>query len=167
MGEQQHRDPTSSNTDASPPRVAGRVLLAEGDVALGDLYKADLEAVGWQVVLVHSWRSVRERLLAWPPDVLVMNSLPDLSRIEAVAQIRSHPATRELAVILLTDTIGEGDLRRAQELGVQELLIKSRSTRQVLSETIRRVLASRSAEGPNSGGGNTGEGSSTRSTDSV
>jgi CheY-like chemotaxis protein len=167
MGEQQHRDPANSDTDASLPLVAGRVLLAEGDVALGDLYCAELEAVGWQVVRVDSWGSVRERLLAWPADVLVMNSLPDLGWLDALAQIRSYPATRGLPVILLTDTIRDGDLQRAQELGVQELLIKSRSTRLVLSETIRRVLASRSGQAPSSGAGNTGEGSSTRSKDSV
>jgi DNA-binding response OmpR family regulator len=62
--------------------------MAEGDVALGDLYRAALEAAGWQVVLVHDWRSTRERLLAWPPEVLVMDSLPDLSRTDALAQVR-------------------------------------------------------------------------------
>jgi CheY-like chemotaxis protein len=165
MGDQQ-RDP-SGHTDTSPLQVAGRVLLAEGDVALGDLYRAALEAVGWQVVLVHDWQTARERLLAWPPNVLVMNSLPDLSRTDALAQIRSYPATRELAVILLTDTLGDGDLQRAQELGVQGLLIKSRATREVLSETIRRVLESRTGPAPRSGEGRSGEGSGRRSTDSA
>ncbi|HLQ16700.1 MAG TPA: response regulator [Candidatus Eisenbacteria bacterium] len=166
MGEQ-HRNPASSGTEASLPRVAGRVLLAEGDVALGDLYRAALEAAGWQVVLVHDWRSTRERLLDWPPEVLVMDSLPDLSRTDALAQVRSYPATRDLAVILLTDTIGVGDLQRAQELGVQELLVKSRATRHLLSETIRRVLASRSGEASNTGGDDPGEGSGPRSRDSA
>jgi CheY-like chemotaxis protein len=80
-----------------------------------------------------------------------MDSLPDLSRNDALAQVRSHPATRDLAVILLTDTIGSGDLQRAQELGVQELLVKSRATRHLLPETVRRVLASRSGEASNTG----------------
>src|SRR5258708_34675411 len=152
MGEQ-HRDPASSDTEASLPRVAGRVPMDEGDVAPGDWYRAALEAAGWQVVLVHDWRSTRERLLDWPAEVLVMDSLPDLSRTDALAQVRSYPATRDLAVILLTDTIGAGDLQRAQELGVQELLVKSRATRHLLSQTIRRVLATRSGEASKTGGG--------------
>src|SRR5260370_5371629 len=87
-----------------------------------------------------------------------MDSRPDLSRTDALGRVRSYPAARDLAVILLTDTIGVGDLQRAQELGVQELLVKSRATRHLLSETIRRVLASRSGEASNTGGDGPGGG---------
>jgi CheY-like chemotaxis protein len=138
------------------------VLLALGDAAFADLYRETLESVGWSVEVVNDWRSTQERLLDSRPDVLVLNTLRDLRQIDALERIRSHPATRELPVILLTDSVETGDLDRAKELGVLDLLIKSRGTRQTLSKTLRRLLENRMESA-----GDGGETRRRRSTDSA
>jgi CheY-like chemotaxis protein len=137
------------------------VLLALGDAAFADLYRETLESVGWHAEVVNDWRSTQQRLLDSRPDVLVLNTLRDLRQIDALERIRSHPATRDLPVILLTDSVETGDLERAKELGVADLLIKSRATRQTLSKTLRRVLEDRS-DSPGNGNDTSGP----RSTDS-
>jgi len=148
--------------ETGPYPAAGRVLLALGDAAFADLYRETLESVGWYVEVVNDWRSAEERLLKSRPDVLVLNTLRDLKQTDALERIRSRPTTRELPVILLTDTLEPGDMERAKELGVLELLIKSRATRQTLSKTLRRLLENRT-EPANDGGDPYGR----RSTDSA
>ena len=121
------------------------MLLAVGDAAFADLYKETLASVGWRVEVTHDWRSTQRRLLNSLPDVLVLDGLPDLKQVEALARIRSHPATKQLPVVYLTDTLETGDLERAKQLGVQAFLIKTRATRQTLPETLRKLIGSRSS----------------------
>jgi CheY-like chemotaxis protein len=123
--------------------VARTVLIAIGDAAFADLYRDALATAGWQVEVANDWRSTQERLINSLPDVLVLNSLRDLKSVDALEHIRSQPATRDLAVILLMDTVDTIDLNRAQDLGVLSLLTKSRSTRETISETISRLLNER------------------------
>lgn len=161
MGDLHRPDSVRGRETARSP-AAGSVLLALGDAAFADLYRETLESVGWHVEAVNDWRSTQERLLNSRPDVLVLNTLRDLRQIDALERIRSHPATRELPVILLTDSVETGDLERAKELGVLDLLIKSRATRQTLSKTLRRLLGDRTGSR-----GNGGDTSGPRSTDSA
>jgi len=161
MGDLHRRDSVRGRETARSP-AAGRVLLALGDAAFADLYRETLESVGWYVEVVYDWRSTEERLLNSRPDVLVLNTLRDLRQTDALERIRTHPRTRELPVILLTDTLEPGDLERAKELGVLDLLIKSRATRQTLPKTLRRLLEDR-ADSPANGS----DTSRPRSTDSA
>jgi DNA-binding NarL/FixJ family response regulator len=119
------------------------VLLAVGDAAFADLYRDTLASVGWRVEVSHDWRTTQKLLLDSLPDVLVLDSLPDLNQIDALERVRGHEATRALPVVLLTDTLQTGDLNRAQGLGVLGFLIKTRGTRQTLSETLRKMLDKR------------------------
>lgn len=116
------------------------MLLAVGDAAFADLYRDTLASVGWRVEVSHDWRATQKRLLDSLPDILVLDSLPDMKQIDALERIRRQKATYALPVVLLTDTVETGDLRRAQELGVLGFLIKTRATRQTLSETLRKML---------------------------
>ena len=161
MGDLHRRDSVRGRETARSP-AAGRVLLALGDAAFADLYRESLESVGWHVEVVNDWRSTQERLLNSRPEVLVLDALRDLRQIDALERIRSHPATRDVPVILLTDSVEAGDLERAQELGVLDLLIKSRATRQTLPKTLSRLL-----EDGSDSPGNGSDTSRPRSTDSA
>jgi len=143
MSDHHQPEPAGMNEVRRPP-AAGSVLLAVGDAAFADLYRETLASVGWDVRVVHDWRSTQQRLLRSLPDVLVLDSLPDMKQVDALEKIRANPRTWNLSVVLLTDTIDTGDLQRAQELGVLGLLIKTRATRQTLPETLRRMLQNRS-----------------------
>ncbi len=121
------------------------MLLAVGDAAFADLYRDTLASVGWRVEVSNDWRATQKLLLDSLPHVLVLDSLPDMKQIDALERIRGHDATRALPVVLLTDTLQTGDLNRAQGLGVLGFLIKTRGTRQTLSETLRKLLEKRYA----------------------
>ena len=139
MGGHHPPEPAGVN-DLGRASVAGRVLLAVGDAAFADLYRETLASVGWHVEVVHDWASTARTLLNSRPDVLVLDGLPDMRQIDALERIRAQPRTSDLPVVLLTDTLETDDLQRAQELGVLGLLIKTRATRQMLSETLSRLL---------------------------
>jgi CheY-like chemotaxis protein len=119
------------------------VLIAESDVVLGRLHGEALEQDGWEVDLVHDGDSAISRIMESTPDVLLLNTLPDLDVIAMLERLRSYPPTQHLAVIVLLDTVDHVDLRRAEELGVLAWLIKSRMTRERLSQYVTEALEKR------------------------
>ncbi|HEX9098832.1 MAG TPA: DNA-binding response regulator, partial [Candidatus Dormibacteraeota bacterium] len=64
------------------------MLLAVDDAAFADLYRETLGSVGWHVDVVNDWRSAWVRLLGSQPDVLVLDSLPELKQTDALDLIR-------------------------------------------------------------------------------
>jgi DNA-binding response OmpR family regulator len=123
--------------------VTGRILLAEGDAVLGDLYRATLENDGWNVEIVNQAEAALSRVLASPPDLLLLNSVPGVSRRAVLQQIRSHSPTRDLPVILLSDSGLDLDQELVREMGALAMLVKGLATRQELAATVRNLLQAR------------------------
>jgi DNA-binding response OmpR family regulator len=121
-------------------RGARRVLVAEPDAALGELYRSALESDGWAVDVVTDGRTALARAAASPPRVLLLSNVPDLPPMTVLERLRKHEATRDLAVIVLTNSRDEADLPQLHHLGATGWLIKSRPMRASLSETITALL---------------------------
>jgi CheY-like chemotaxis protein len=147
----ERRRPESNPTQERPATgwkriddpIGKNALIAESDQVLGRLHQEVLERDGWHVDLVHDGNSAISRMLESTPDVLLLDTLPDLDIIAILERLRSHPPTQHLAVIVLLDTVDHVDLRRAEELGVLSWLIKSRMMREQLSQTIAEILKNR------------------------
>jgi len=126
-------------------RVARSVLVAEPDAALGELYRSALESDGWAVDVVTDGRTALARAAASPPRVLLLSTVPDLPPMTVLERLRNQESTRDLAVIVLTNSRDEADLPRLQHLGAIGWLIKSRPMRASLSETITSLLERRTS----------------------
>jgi two-component system, OmpR family, response regulator CpxR len=147
----ERRRPESNPTQERPATgwkrlddpIGKSVLIAESDRVLGRLHQEALERDGWQVDLVHDGNSAMSRVMESTPDVLLLNTLPDLDLVAALERLRSYPPTKHLPVIVLLDTVDHVDLHRVRELGVLSFLIKSRMMRERLSQTITELLQKR------------------------
>jgi CheY-like chemotaxis protein len=123
-----------------------RLLLVDDTVAQRDLYEMMLEhefAVstanrGAEGIV----KAVRDR-----PDVIVLDvMMPGLSGWDTCAEIKSHPATAHIPVILLTGTDDHDLSTHAVAVGAAALLRKpcpadtlTQTIRQVLGESARRA----------------------------
>lgn len=126
-------------------RVAQSVLVAEPDAALGDMYRSALESDGWAVEVVGDGHAALARVAASPPGVLLLSTAPDVAAMTVLKRLRDNEATRDLAVIVLTNSGDDADLQRWQQLGVLGALIRSRRMRARLSETIVGLLERRAS----------------------
>ncbi len=120
------------------------VLIAEPDRALGDLYRTALERSGWDIEIVDAGHSVLSRVRTLPPDVLLVNSLPDIDAFTVVEQVRAHYSADEMIIVVLLDSVDHLDVEQVKNLDVQAWLSKTRITREKLSETIAGLLETRS-----------------------
>jgi len=135
------RKPDSELTPRPP--VAIRVLIAESDSALAELYKAALDANGLEVDVVADAGSVMQRFEHAPPTVLLVDNLPDADPVTIVERVRSLDAARDLVIVVMLDSMDRLDVQRLKNIDVQAWLSKTRTTREKLSETVMQLVAGR------------------------
>ena len=142
-----HPDPDGTAERRSGPDrrigqhpVARRILIAEGDATLRDLYRSTLEAHGWEVDVAHDGQSALAKAFASPPEVLLLDTLPDLDGVTILERVRGEEQTQDLAVIVLTNSPNEPAMPIKRDQKVLATLVKNWLTRDRLSETILELL---------------------------
>jgi DNA-binding response OmpR family regulator len=109
------------------------------------MYRSALEADRWAVDVVSDGHTGLIRAEATRPGLLLLSTVPDLPAMTVLRRLRDNPSTRDLAVILLTNTGDDADVQGWHELGALGRLVKSRGMRERLSETIVNLLERRTA----------------------
>ena len=105
--------------------MTGRILIADTSSASRILLRARLATAHYVVAMAASGQEVMERLRADRPDLLIADAtLPDISGVALLRQIRAEPAFARLPVILLTDTGEDAARIAALEAGADEFLVK-------------------------------------------
>lgn len=123
------------------PRRA-RVLLAEDETALQELFTDYLELAGFEVRTEKDGLAALEGVHAWNPDVLVLDiKMPKLDGWEVCRRLKGNPATEKLPIILLTAFDQTTDHEKAAALSVQDYVAKPCQPSDLVHR-IRRRLAS-------------------------
>jgi DNA-binding response OmpR family regulator len=133
----------------SPPFVATRVLVVDDDVKLCHLIRDYLEPLGYEVALAHNGPAgvelaTRESFAALILDVM----LPGYDGFQALRKIR---AATNVPVLMLTGRGEEADRIVGLELGADDYLPKTFSTRELLARlraVIRRSVLSAQESAP-------------------
>ena len=121
-----------SQTDASRPRL----LLIDDDRKLCRLIAAYLEPLGYDVTAVHTGPEGVERA-AEPWQALILDlMLPGMDGFEVLKQIRK---TSDVPVLMLTARGDEADRIVGLEIGADDYLPKTFSTRELLAR-LRAVI---------------------------
>jgi len=66
-----------------------------------------------------------ERNFSKPPKVIFLDlKLPKISGLEVLQEIKSHPLTKSLPVVMITSSREDPDIKKAYELGVNSYVVK-------------------------------------------
>ena len=128
--------------------VKTRLLVVDDDKKLCRLIKDYLEALGYDVVTVHAARQGLEKALAETFDAVILDiMMPEMDGLEVLRKIR---AASQVPVLMLTGLGEESDRIVGLEMGADDYLPKTFSTRELLARlraVIRRsrVTAERTA----------------------
>jgi two-component system response regulator CpxR len=121
-----------------------RLLLVEDDQRLCGLVKEYLEEMGYSVSLAHTGQTGLDRALQENFDALILDvMLPGLDGFEVLRRLRMHSA---IPVLMLTGRGEEADRIVGLELGADDYLPKTFSTRELLARlraVLRRSVISR------------------------
>lgn len=138
------KDPAATPVTASPANEevpssgqARKILVVEDDDALANVYKVRLEAEGFKVYRVSNGEDALSAALSFRPDLILLDiMMPKVSGFDVLDILRNTPDTAKIKIIMLTALSQEGDKQRAQNLGVDDYLVKSQV---VISDVVDRI----------------------------
>lgn len=119
------------------PQKQKKILLVEDDDSLAGVYTTRLEAEGFDIKRVPNGEEALASALSFHPDLILLDvMMPKVSGFDVLDILRNTPETANSKVIMLTALSQETDKARANELGVDDYLVKSQV---VIADVVERV----------------------------
>lgn len=114
-----------------------KILLVEDDMALAAVYHSRLELEGFDVREVNDGEQALTATLEYKPDLILLDAMmPKISGFDVLDILRNTPETGNIRVIMLTALSQPKDKERAENLGVDDYLVKSQV---VIGDVIERI----------------------------
>ena len=114
-----------------------KILLVEDDDALAGVYQIRLEAEGFDVKRVPNGEDALASALSYRPDLIILDvMMPKVSGFDVLDILRNTPDTTNMKIVMLTALGQDSDKQRAEELGVDDYLIKSQV---VIADVVERI----------------------------
>ncbi len=124
-------------------RKGAMVLLVDDEDQLRRVMRDLLERQGYTVVEARDGAEALEEVDRHAPDIVILDlNLPRVNGYTVLSQLRSHPATRQLPVIVLTAKGDEDNEVRVLELGADDFLTKPFRAK-ALAARLQNVLSRR------------------------
>jgi DNA-binding response OmpR family regulator len=118
-----------------------KVLVVEDDKSTSDALVIKLEQSGFDVIRANDGLECLSIINENKPDIILMDLImPKLDGIETLKKIRSNEETKDLPVIILTNSDSSEMLAQAMENDSLEYLIKSDHTLEQITETVKAKL---------------------------
>jgi DNA-binding response OmpR family regulator len=114
-----------------------KILLVEDDEALASVYKSRLELEGFETKEVNNGEDALSAAMAFKPDLILLDAMmPKISGFDVLDILRNTKETADIRVIMLTALSQPKDKERAENLGVNDYLVKSQV---VIGDVVERV----------------------------
>lgn len=114
-----------------------KVLLVEDDDSLASVYMTRLEAEGFDIRRVPNGEEALAAAMEYHPDLILLDvMMPKVSGFDVLDILRNTPETANVKIVMLTALSQESDRQRANELGVDDYLVKSQV---VIADVVERV----------------------------
>jgi CheY-like chemotaxis protein len=125
---------------AQPAVIPGsmkKILLVEDDDALASVYQTRLQAEGFDIRRVPNGEEALASALQYKPDLILLDvMMPKVSGFDVLDILRNTPETTNVKIIMLTALSQDSDRQRAEELGVDDYLVKSQV---VIADVVERI----------------------------
>jgi signal transduction histidine kinase/CheY-like chemotaxis protein len=138
---------------AEPSYHGGSVLYIEDDTAnLALVRQILMRRPGVRLLHAALGETGIEMARLQSPDLILLDiRLPDMSGVDVLARLRSHPATRQVPIVVVTASAMPHEKAQIQEAGVAGYLTKPIDVPLFL-ETVDAILAGRTMAGKKAGG---------------
>lgn len=114
-----------------------KILLVEDDEALAQMYIMRLQAEDFDVKHVANGEDALSAAVKYHPDLILLDvMMPKISGFDVLDILRNTPETANTRIVMLTALSQPKDKERAENLGVDDYLVKSQV---VIADVIERV----------------------------
>lgn len=114
-----------------------KILLVEDDEGLAQVYTTRLDVEGFDVRRVPNGEDALAAAMEFKPNLIILDvMMPKVSGFDVLDILRNTPETANIKVIMLTALSQEADRKKAQDMGVDDYLVKSQV---VIADVVERV----------------------------
>jgi two-component system phosphate regulon response regulator PhoB len=125
-----------------PPTHSKLILMVEDDDNLAKVYLMRFKAEGFDVKRVNNGEDALAAATQYHPDLILLDvMMPKISGFDVLDILRNTPETANIKVIMLTALGQETDRKKAENLGVDDYLVKSEVVLNDIIQDIKRVLS--------------------------
>src|SRR5262249_10262819 len=122
-----------------PPRV----LIADDNPQGLELLEAYLGECDCEIRTAADGEETLRQVREWHPDLILLDiMMPKISGFEVCKRLRANPATRDIAVVMITALDQPSDVERAVEVGTNDFVTKPINKTELLIR-VRSALTSR------------------------
>lgn len=140
-GTQRAGDGVTSAKDT--PATRATILVVDDNPHIAQILERHLTLAGFRVVTAGDGREALVRIHAAPPDCVLLDvMMPELSGLDVLRQLKAHPATASIPVVLVTAKAAEGDVEEGHRAGAASYVTKPFTAAHILG-AVRSVLAAR------------------------
>ncbi len=101
------------------------ILVIDDDWMNREVIEAHLQIENYSVTTTPSGREGLNMAFAHPPDLIILDGmLPDISGFEVCRQLKNHPLTRFVPVMIVTALESDEDKQKGIEAGADDFLTK-------------------------------------------
>ena len=117
------------------------ILMVDDDKMLIDMYKERLELAGYKVEISRDGEEGLAKIHQVKPDIVLLDiMMPKVNGYEALAAIKSDPATKDIPVIILSALMRDINKTKAVEAGADDYIIKSEAMPVDVIKKVEAVL---------------------------
>lgn len=121
--------------------MAIKILLAEDDLQLVDMYSRKFTLEGFDVRIAEDGEKAIETLKEFIPDVAILDiMMPKIDGLEVLKYIKTTPAFKNVITIILTNVANETVAEKIYELGATEYLVKAELTPLEVSNKVKELI---------------------------
>lgn len=118
-----------------------RILLVEDDRFLRKACEASLRQRGFTVSTANDGAEALAAIRSDPPGLVLLDLLmPKVTGLEVLRAIRADPRTKDLPVLVLSNSSREQDMVEIKRLGVVGYLVKADLSLQELGDLVGKLL---------------------------
>ena len=119
----------------------GKILLAEDDPFLINIYANHLKKEGFKVDIANDGQMALDKVKSTHPDLLLLDILmPKMNGWEVLEALRKDPAIKDLKVIVISNLNQQEHAEEIARLRVTKYFLKVETTPEEISDAIKEAL---------------------------
>lgn len=118
-----------------------KILLAEDDIQLIDMYKRKFKLEGFEVYVAENGQEAIDQFGTFTPDIVLLDiMMPKVDGLEVLRYIRQDSKNKDALVIILTNLGNEATSEEIYKLGATDYIVKADMTPLEVTNKVKEIL---------------------------
>ncbi|MDD3480969.1 MAG: response regulator [Patescibacteria group bacterium] len=118
-----------------------KILLAEDDLQIIDMYRSKFEMEGFDVQFAEDGEQAIEILTKWKPDIALLDiMMPKVNGLDVLKFIKEKEGYEDVLTVMLTNLGNESTAEEIYKLGATEYIVKADMTPLEVSDKVKELI---------------------------